>query len=512
MVELTPEQPLAAALVQIKELETVKEKAAQAESEITRLKESESSQKKKKLKNQASGSKTRFEPGTPFSSIIKQIYFSSFGTLEKDVYPNPHTTPDSGMDKTDVAIMMTMLQEIQKLHSKIENIPGVLDPIDLPKKFTVPYMKTYDGTSDPQNHVSIFKQKMLSASIPSELKQVCMCKGFGTTLTGAALQWFINLPNGSIKNFADLVYVFNQQFASNRDMTKRPSNLFRVKQLPDEPLKEFLARFVKEKVAIPRCDKKTAVEAFRQGVLLDSDIYADLTKKACPTFATVQSSVLEHIRLKEDLNFRTNSFGGKQSYGHTNRKSSYHKGSNSRSAPYSRPDRSKVNTAQEYKGNLSSLPTIPEYNSSINIAGLIKRLENFGDTGVPDLHHDSLVITMQIGTAKVSRILIDGGSSINLVMLDVLKAMKIDEEKITKKSSVLVGFSGETKNTLGEINLPTYAEGVASYERFGVLDCLSLYNVILGRPWIHNFKAIPSTYHQCVKIPTEWGITTIRGE
>ncbi|XP_074314878.1 uncharacterized protein LOC141651047 [Silene latifolia] len=43
--------------------------------------------------------------------------------------------------------------------------------------------------------------------------------------------------------------------------------------------------------------------------------------------------------------------------------------------------------------------------------------------GVPDLHHDSLVITMQISTVKMSRILIDGGISINLVMIDILKAM-----------------------------------------------------------------------------------------
>jgi hypothetical protein len=123
--------------------------------------------------------------------------------------------------------------------------------------------------------------------------------------------------------------------------------------------------------------------------------------------------------------------------------------------------------------------------------------------GISEMHHDSLVITMQIGTARVLRILVDGGSSVNLIMLDVLKAMKIDEDQITKKSSVLVGFSGETRNTLGEINLPTYVEGVASYERFGVLDCLSSYNAILGRPWIHNVRAIPSTYHQCIKIPTE---------
>ncbi|XP_074288475.1 uncharacterized protein LOC141613631 [Silene latifolia] len=123
---------------------------------------------------------------------------------------------------------------------------------------------------------------------------------------------------------------------------------------------------------------------------------------------------------------------------------------------------------------------------------------------VPDLHHDSLVISMQVGTANMGRILVDRGSSMNLIMLDVLKAMKISKDQITKKSSVLVGFNGETNNALGEIYLPTYAERVVSYERFGVLDCLSSYNVILGKPWIHNVKAVPSTYHQCIKIPKDW--------
>ncbi|XP_074298593.1 uncharacterized protein LOC141629502 [Silene latifolia] len=132
--------------------------------------------------------------------------------------------------------------------------------------------------------------------------------------------------------------------------------------------------------------------------------------------------------------------------------------------------------------------------------------------GIPDLHHDGLVITMQVGTTNVRRILVDGGRSVNLVMLYVLKAMKISQDQITKKSSVLVGFSGETKNTLGEIYLPTYAEGVASYERFGVLDCLFSYNVILSRPWIHNVKTGPSSYHPCIKIQTDWGVETIKRE
>ena len=34
-----------------------------------------------------------------------------------------------------------------------------------------------------------------------------------------------------------------------------------------------------------------------------------------------------------------------------------------------------------------------------------------------------------------------------------------------------------------------------------VLDLDFPYNILLGRPWIHTLKAVPSTYHQCLKFP-----------
>ncbi|XP_074293076.1 uncharacterized protein LOC141619984 [Silene latifolia] len=52
--------------------------------------------------------------------------------------------------------------------------------------------------------------------------------------------------------------------------------------------------------------------------------------------------------------------------------------------------------------------------------------------GIHDLYHDGLVISMQVRTANVNRILVDGGSSVNLIMLDVLKAMQISEDQITR--------------------------------------------------------------------------------
>ena len=90
--------------------------------------------------------------------------------------------------------------------------------------------------------------------------------------------------------------------------------------------------------------------------------------------------------------------------------------------------------------------------------------------------------------------------------------MNILETKIVPRSSVLVGFSGETKNTLGDIELPIYIEGVNTIQKFCVIDCLSCCNIILGRPWIHEMKAVPSTYHQCVKLPTPWGVVKINSD
>ena len=48
-----------------------------------------------------------------------------------------------------------------------------------------------------------------------------MCKGFGLTLTGPTLQWFIHLGNDTISSFAQLINIFNLQFSSSLKMKNR---------------------------------------------------------------------------------------------------------------------------------------------------------------------------------------------------------------------------------------------------------------------------------------------------
>ena len=131
---------------------------------------------------------------------------------------------------------------------------------------------------------------------------------------------------------------------------------------------------------------------------------------------------------------------------------------------------------------------------------------------VTEPQHDSLVISLPVRNCLIRRILIDNGSAVNIIMLETLQQMGLTEVDMVKKSTVLVGFSGETKRTMGEISLPTYAQGMNSLQKFLVINCQSTYNIILGRPWIHDLEAVPSTYHQVVKFPTPWGVQKIRGD
>lgn len=71
---------------------------------------------------------------------------------------------------------------------------------------------------------------MFTTDVQKEYREATMCKGFGSSLTGAALQWFINLSNGSIESFASLTDIFIEQFASSRVIEKGADDLYEIMQ------------------------------------------------------------------------------------------------------------------------------------------------------------------------------------------------------------------------------------------------------------------------------------------
>ncbi|XP_016450673.1 uncharacterized protein LOC107775461 [Nicotiana tabacum] len=124
-------------------------------------------------------------------------------------------------------------------------------------------------------------------------------------------------------------------------------------------------------------------------------------------------------------------------------------------------------------------------------------------------HNDAMVISLIILYFKIKRVLVDPGSSTNIIQWRVLEQAKLTGN-IIPVTKLLVGFNQISVTTQGEILLPTHAEGITKTTLFEVVDSDMGYNVILGRPWIHEMRVVPSTYHQLLKFPTPEGIKKIR--
>ena len=127
-----------------------------------------------------------------------------------------------------------------------------------------------------------------------------MCKGFGSSLSGPALQWYTNLPNSFISSFAALNDFFVEQFASSRKIEKYSDDLYTITQRTGETLRSFVARFNKEKVSITNCNLDTAISTFRKGLRHDSDLYKELTKYLCKTMEDVLAKTWAQIKWEED--------------------------------------------------------------------------------------------------------------------------------------------------------------------------------------------------------------------
>ena len=55
-----------------------------------------------------------------------------------------------------------------------------------------------------------------------------------------------------------------------------------------------------------------------------------------------------------------------------------------------------------------------------------------------------------------------------------------------------------------------YPQQVTRNVNFLVVNCLSSYNAIIGRPTLNSWKAVTSTYHLSVKFLTEYGVGEVQ--
>ena len=131
-------------------------------------------------------------------------------------------------------------------------------------------------------------------------------------------------------------------------------------------------------------------------------------------------------------------------------------------------------------------------------------------------HDDPLVIRVVVANKTIHRVLVDNGSSADIIFASSFDKMGIGRERMEPINTHLRGFSGEKVLPLGLIQLvltlgdpPCQATTTV---RFLIVDVPLAYNVLLGRPSLNAIKAIPSAYHMVIKFPTANGLGMVRGD
>ncbi|GFS40490.1 hypothetical protein Acr_00g0068850 [Actinidia rufa] len=127
-------------------------------------------------------------------------------------------------------------------------------------------------------------------------------------------------------------------------------------------------------------------------------------------------------------------------------------------------------------------------------------------------HSDPSVVQLRIGGYDVKRILVDTGSSVEVMYYDLFKQLKISQEQLKPARAPLVGFNAQAHWPLGTVSLKTRAGSQELMTEFVVVDIPSPYNAIVGRDWLHKIKGVASTLHQAIKFLTPRGEKTIYGD
>ncbi|XP_056691755.1 uncharacterized protein [Spinacia oleracea] len=115
------------------------------------------------------------------------------------------------------------------------------------------------------------------------------------------------------------------------------------------------------------------------------------------------------------------------------------------------------------------------------------------------MHDDPLVLELEIANFPVKRCLIDGRSSANIIFWEAFTQLNIDHGELSRVNYPVIGFSGASVYPEGSIRLPVQVgRGMSARDLmvdFLVIKVPAAYNVIIGRPFIHDAQAVVSTYH-----------------
>jgi hypothetical protein len=125
-----------------------------------------------------------------------------------------------------------------------------------------------------------------------------------------------------------------------------------------------------------------------------------------------------------------------------------------------------------------------------------------------------LIVDPVIGNVRLTKVLMDGGSSLNIIYAETLRLLQIDLSAIRVGAAPFHGIiPGKRVQPLGQLDLPVYFGTPSNFRKetltFEVVGFRGTYHAVLGRPCYAKFMAVPNYTYLKLKMPGPNGVITV---
>jgi hypothetical protein len=133
---------------------------------------------------------------------------------------------------------------------------------------------------------------------------------------------------------------------------------------------------------------------------------------------------------------------------------------------------------------------------------------------VPSPGRYPLVVDPIIGNVRLSKVLMDGGSNLNIIYAETLELLGVDRSEVRAGAAPFHGIApGKRILPLGWIDLPVCFRTPSNFRKealtFEVVGFRGTYHAVLGRPCYAKFMVVPNYTYLMLKMPGPNGIITV---
>ncbi|GAU46450.1 hypothetical protein TSUD_402170 [Trifolium subterraneum] len=352
----------------------------------------------------------------------------------------------------------------------------------VPANFKIPQLPTFEGKTDPLEHLMAVGTQTPIIGAEEHLK----CKLLSSTFKDVALRWYMNLPRNSIASYTDFHKKFIHQFTGSKHVQVTATSLFGIRQRHNENLREYLTRFNEATIQVSNPNQEMFVAAVQNG-LKAGHFNESLAQKPVSTMQEIMKRAECYIK-GEESNAEKRSRDSREKPSSRRSPERYHRRNNQRSGRY------------EDEGGLARLPPTPDNNARMGanentwchyhrvkghdsekcyrLKDLIEKLISSGHLrkfleraakgnlnkrspprsprrSPPREDDEKEPKRIAILNCDLKRVLIDSGSSADIMYWETFKAIQLAGEQLQPYNGTLVGFGGEHVEVMGHVTLLT---------------------------------------------------------